>query len=174
MEHLDEIIVMAMPFIFSGITILLESRVEAYALFMLNIAHTDGVTEKLKTEASKLTARVFIQIAFLFAVISSSISCIAFTALSPRPFLAAVALFLALVSILFWAFSWQYLPYEDLLGDRGKWMRRVKWSTVIACCALTYIVRFYPYAANSTPPIVNNSSISIPHASTSNQDNSNK
>lgn len=143
-KNIDEIIVIAMPFLFSAISLVFGSMVPTYATFLLKVSGPLGVTPRLKEEAVKLATAVYVQLGFVFAVLSSSVSCIALTVRSPRPIFAAVGAFFLVTSLLLWVFKWQHLKLDDIGTRRSFGMTVVKWSAVIVTCTVTFIARYYP------------------------------
>lgn len=146
MNPWDEFIVITMPFLFSSLTIFFGKAVETYALNLFKLNKPQGITDAVRNLSIELATQVYIQLGFIFSVLSACVSCIAFTVKSPRPLFAAVGGFLLVILIPTWLLFWQSLPLKQLKGREGKWMRWSKWSVIIISYIVTLIARYYPVA----------------------------
>jgi hypothetical protein len=144
MESPDELIAILLPFAFSAMVIVLGGSIELFAEKTLKLHALGDMSESVRSLAVKVAAQVYIQLGFLISVLYSSIVCVAYTARSSRPILAALASALLIGLILVWFLRWQYLDLEKLKGSDGRGMRWAKWLNLALTCAITLYAWYSP------------------------------
>lgn len=144
----DEFIAVSLPFGLSIVLQLLNSGVRAYAKrsARFTIPKTINVTESIENLCVDLAVHTYLHLSFIFGVIMSSVSCIAYTVLSARPLIAAIGAVALIVLIPTWLIRWQGLSASQLEGKEGKPMKRAAWWTIVFLWLLTVYARFYPVA----------------------------
>jgi hypothetical protein len=148
---IDEVIAVIMTFVFAALIQFLGKGVPIYAgRAMKNTLPEEvrgSISKKVETFAIDLSTQIYIQLGFVFGILSSTVSCIAYTIRSQRPIFAALGAVLLACLIPYWLFYWQGLTASELLGAQGKYMRVWKWVVIIVLCAVTLYARFFPNLA---------------------------
>ncbi len=143
---IDEFIALSLPFVLSIVIQLLQPGIRSYASRFANLSLPDSysATPKIQKAMVDLAVYTYAHLSFVFSILLSSISCLTYTVLSPRPIFAAVCVLILVTLIPIWLIYWQGLSAQALEQQQGRWMKLSAWISIIALWAITLYARAAP------------------------------
>lgn len=140
-----DLIAVSLPFALSVVVKLVNHLLRGYAERMVKINLQDhNTSERVRQFAVDLAVQTYLQLSFVLSLLMSSISCIAYTILCPRPLLAAIGAAALLLLLPWWIMRWQGLSAQDLQTPPGRLMRASSWAAILLQWAVTLYARVMP------------------------------
>jgi hypothetical protein len=144
----DEFIALSMPFVFSIVIQLLSGGVQLYAKRSLRSSLSDEVSLSISPGAQQigvdLAVQIYTHLGFVFGILASSVTCIAYTIRTQRSIIAAAGAVALLCLIPWWLIYWQGLSAHELQSSKGRPMKVWKWITIFTLWMITIYARLYP------------------------------
>lgn len=142
---IDDLIAVSLPFGLSIVTKLLSHEVRAYAERMAKIYGKDlNISHSVEQFGVDLAVQTYLHLSFVFSLLMSAISCIAYTILTARPMLAAVGATALVLLLPWWIIRWQGLSATELQGPEGRPMRVSAWVVIFLLWGVTLYAKLVP------------------------------
>jgi hypothetical protein len=142
---INDLIAVSLPFALLIAIKLLNPKIRVYVERMATIYGKNvNISHNVEQFGIDLTVQTYLHLSFIFNLLTSSISCIAFTILCARPMLAAVGATAIVLLLPWWIIRWQGLSATELQGPEGRPMRISAWGVIFLLWGVTLYAKFSP------------------------------